>query len=112
MDLRGEAKPRVIANGCALPFRAASFGAVMLDPPYSDQYARNLYRTENPRPSWLLREAARVVRPSGRIGILHVAVPFAPPGCHLVKVYGVSTGVGFRIRAFTVYEREQACLPL
>jgi hypothetical protein len=110
VDLRPEAQPRLVASGTALPIRDASFKAVMLDPPYSDQYARNLYGTENPRPSWLLREAARVVVPGGRIGILHVAVPFAPPLCRLVKVYGVSTGVGFRIRAFTVYEREQASL--
>lgn len=107
VDIRSQAKPRVIADGAALPFRDECFFAVLCDPPYSDQYARNLYGTENPRPSWLLREAARVVRPGGRVGILHVAVPFAPPACRLVRVYGVSTGVGFRIRAFTVYERER-----
>lgn len=110
VDVREEARPRVVASGDALPFGDACFQAVMMDPPYSDQYARNLYRTGMPRNSWLLREAARVVVPGGRIGILHVAVPFSPPGCRLVKVYGVSTGVGFRIRAFTVYEREQAGL--
>jgi ubiquinone/menaquinone biosynthesis C-methylase UbiE len=96
-----------VADGRALPFRDASWPAVMLDPPYSDQYARNLYGVENPRPSWLLKEAARVVQPGGRVGILHVAVPFAPPGCRLVKVYGVSTGVGFRIRALTIFMKDQ-----
>jgi hypothetical protein len=111
VDVRDEARPLVVANGSELPFRAGAFPAVMIDPPYSAEYARNLYGTENPRPSWLLKEAARVVKPSGRIGILHVLVPFAPPGCRLVRVYGVSTGVGFRIRAFTVYEREQDALP-
>lgn len=107
VDLRAEARPRVQASGTALPFRDASFRAVMLDPPYSDEYARNLYQVANPRPSWLLREAARAVVPGGRIGILHVAVPFSPPGCRLVNVWGISTGVGFRIRALTVYERGQ-----
>lgn len=107
VDLRPQAWPRVIADGRALPFRDGSVPAVLLDPPYSDQYARTLYGVENPRPSWLLKEAARVVRPGGRVGILHVAVPFAPPHCRLVQVYGVSTGVGFRIRALTIYEKEQ-----
>ena len=107
---RAEARPTVQANGTALPFRDATFGAVMLDPPYSDEYARNLYGTENPRPSWLLKEAARVVKPGGRIGLLHVAIPFSPPGCWLVRVEGVTTGVGFRIRAFTIYEKSQAGL--
>jgi len=110
VDIRRQARPRVQASGTMLPFPSGAFKAILIDPPYSDQYAKNLYGTENPRPAWLLREAARVVKPSGRIGMLHVAVPFSPPGCRLVKVWGVTTGVGFRIRAFTVYEREQAVL--
>ena len=111
VDLRLEARPSVVANGCQLPFRDASFEAVMLDPPYTDAYARNLYGTENPRPSWLLKEAARVVVPGGRVGMMHVAVPFAPPGCHLVTVEAITIGPGFRVRAFTVYERGQPELP-
>ena len=96
VDIRPEASPRVVASGTALPFADASFKAVLLDPPYSDEYARNLYKTENPRPSWLLKEAARVVVPGGRVGILHVAIPFAPPACRLVTVWGISTGVGLQ----------------
>jgi hypothetical protein len=112
VDIRAEARPLVIANGEALPFRAGVFGAVLLDPPYSEAYARNLYGTTNPRPSWLLREAARVVKPGGRIGLLHVAVPVTPDGCLWIKTYGVVPAPGFRIRAFTVYERAQDSLPL
>jgi hypothetical protein len=110
VDLRAEARPMVRASGTALPFLNSSFPAIMIDPPYSDQYARVLYGVENPRPSWLLREAARVVRPGGRIGLLHVAVPFPPPDCDLANIYGITTGVGFRIRAFTVFERRQDTL--
>ena len=110
VDIRAEARPLVQANGAALPFRDRSFRAVLLDPPYSDAYARNLYGVENPRPSWLLAEAARVVVPGGRIGMMHVAIPFAPRGCFLVRVVPISTGVGFRIRALTIYERHQATL--
>lgn len=108
VDLRPEARPRVVASGTALPFPDDTFRAVMLDPPYSDAYARDLYRVENPRPSWLLREAARVVRCGGRIGFLHVAIPFAPPRCDYVKCYGITTGAGYRIRALTVYQKRQA----
>lgn len=79
VDVRLEARPWVVADGRHLPFADSTFKAVMMDPPYSETYARELYGTDNPRPSHLLREAARVVVPGGRIGILHVAVPFAPP---------------------------------
>ena len=106
VDVRAEARPRVQADGKHLPFRDASFKAVLMDPPYSDAYARNLYGVENPRPSWLLREAARVVQPGGRVGLVHVALPFAPPGCELVRVVPVSTGLGFRIRALTIFQRD------
>lgn len=110
VDIRRAARPTVVADGAALPFPDESFKAILIDPPYSDKCARNLYGTENPRPSWLLREASRVLVPCGKVGLLHVAVPFSPPRCKLVNVWGVTTGVGFRIRAFTVYQKEQDSL--
>lgn len=110
VDLRLEARPSVVANGTALPFRDGTFKAIMLDPPYTDVYARNLYGTENPRPAWLLREAARVVCPGGRIGFMHIGIPFAPPGCFLVKVRAITIGVGFRGRFWTIHEKQQAGL--
>lgn len=112
VDMRPAARPSVIAKGQALPFQEASFAAVMIDPPYTEEYARNLYRSEFPRPSHLLREAARVVKPGGRIGLLHIAVPITPADCEFVSSMGVVPGPGFRIRAFTVYQRRQASLPM
>lgn len=112
VDIRSAARPSVIARGEALPFRDATFKAVMIDPPYSEEYARNLYRSEFPRPAHLLKEACRVVIPGGRIGLLHIAVPMSPSGCSFVSSYGVIPGPGFRIRAFTIYERLPLGLPL
>lgn len=111
VDIRPEAHPDVVADGRDLPFEDASFAAVLIDPPYSVQYARDLYGTEYPRPSHLLREAARVVHPCGRIGFVHYLVPNPPPGCRIVAVRGVTQGCGYRIRALTVYERTQDDLP-
>jgi ubiquinone/menaquinone biosynthesis C-methylase UbiE len=86
---------------------------VLIDPPYSVEYAESLYGTDYPRPSHLLKEAARVVVPGGRVGILHFLVPFAPKGSGLefVAVRGVTTGLGYRIRAWTLFARQQANLP-
>ncbi len=105
VDLREAAAPDILADGRNLPLPEACFWGVMLDPPYSVEYARDLYGTEYPRPSHLLREAARVCRPGGRIGILHFLVPSPPRGCVIVDVRGVTQGCGYRIRAFTIYER-------
>lgn len=111
VDIRGAARPAVVARGEALPFRDAMFKATCIDPPYTEEYARNLYRSEFPRPSHLLREAARVVVPGGRIGLLHIAVPQTPEECVFVASFGVIPAPGFRVRAFTIYERRQVSLP-
>ena len=41
---------------------------------------------------------------------MHIGIPFAPPGCFLVKVRAITIGVGFRGRFWTIYEKEQASL--
>lgn len=111
VDIRREAAPDILADGRHLPFRDGSIAAVMLDPPYTEHYARELYGVDYPRPSHLLREAARVVRPGGRICFLHYHTPNPPDGTRLVVVKGCSTGYGMPMRAVTVYERDQVALP-
>lgn len=111
VDLRPDAHPDVLADGRNLPFGDGSVAAVMLDPPYTRAYAQELYGIEYPRPSHLLREAARVVRPNGRIVFVHYITPNPPPRCSLIKAFGLSTGFGFPMRAVCVYERRQLDLP-
>lgn len=110
VDIRPEAKPDILADGRALPLPDGSQAAVLLDPPYTEHYARDLYGTEYPRPAHLLAEASRVVRPNGRIGFVHYIVPHAPPGCRFLKAFGLSMGFGYPMRAVTIFEREQASL--
>jgi len=83
---------------------------VLLDPPYSVEYAKSLYNVEYPRPSHLLAEAARVVRRGGSVCMLHFLVPFPPPDCKVESVLGVTQGLGYRIRAWTVFRKLQATL--
>lgn len=110
VDIRPDARPDILADGRSLPFAGGSVEAVLLDPPYTEHYARDLYGTDYPRPGHLLREAARVVKPCGRIGFVHYITPNPPPGCRVVKVFGLSTGFGFPMRAVTIFERRQADL--
>jgi hypothetical protein len=107
VDARLVASPDVAADGRCLPFRSNTFGAVLLDPPYSIEYAESLYSVEYPRPSHLLAEAARVVRHGGAIGFLHYIVPLPPAGCSMESVLGVTQGLGYRIRAWTVFRKGQ-----
>ncbi len=105
VDIRPEAKPDVIADGRALPFADGTIAAVMLDPPYTKHYARELYGVDYPRPAHLLREAARVVRPGGRVVFVHYITPRPPPALRFVRALGLSTGFDMPIRAVSVYER-------
>lgn len=112
VDIREAAKPDILADGRKLPMADGEWqGGIMLDPPYTTHYARELYGVEYPRPSHLLREAARVIRPGGRIVFVHYITPKPPPGTRFVKAFGLSTGFDMPIRAVAVFERDQATLP-
>jgi SAM-dependent methyltransferase len=110
VDVRPEAKPDIVADGRKLPLEDGSIDAVLIDPPYTEEYARDLYGTDYPRPKHLLKEAARVVRPNGRIGIVHYIMPNPPEGCFFVKGFALSMGFGYPVRAVTIYERSQPAL--
>jgi SAM-dependent methyltransferase len=112
VDIRPTAQPDIIADGRKLPLPSGSVAAVMLDPPYSDHYAKELYGVQYPRPAQLLREAARVVRPGGRIVIVHYITPKPVRGTTFVKAFGLSTGFDMPMRAVTVFQRDGVVPPL
>lgn len=106
VDIRADAQPDILADGRDLPLDDGSVAAVMLDPPYSEGYAKSLYGVEYARPAHLLREAARVVRPGGRIAIVHYITPKPVAGTRFVKAFGLSTGFDMPMRAVTIFERD------
>lgn len=116
VDIRPEMEPDIVADVRAVPLPDQSFDWVMSDPPYTPEYAANLYGTAEhyPRPQQILRESARLLRPGGRVGILHFQVPMIPPGTGLrvVNVWGITTGSGYQIRAWSVFEKADAGMGL
>jgi hypothetical protein len=79
----------------------------MADPPYSQEYAANLYGTGDsyPKPGEILREAARLLRPGGKVGLLHFLIPMTRKPLKMRRVYGITTGNGSAIRAWTLCEK-------
>lgn len=106
VDIRPAARPDILADGRHLPLADGSWrGGILIDPPYSAHYARELYGVDYPRPSHLLREAARVLAPGGRVGIVHYHTPKPVGGLAFVKAFGLSIGFDMPMRALTFYER-------
>lgn len=112
VDIRPAARPDILADGRALPLSNGSIAGAMIDPPYCEEYAQSLYGVEYPRPSHLLREAARVVRPGGRIVLVHYITAAPAPGTRFVKALGLSIGFDAPMRAVSIYERDHAELAL
>ena len=107
VDIRPDACPDILADGRNIPLPDASVAAIMMDPPYSADYAKILYGVDYPRPSHLLREAARLVRPGGRIALVHYITAKPVAGIRFVKAFGLSTGFDMPMRAVSIYERDQ-----
>ena len=107
VDVRAEMKPDIVADCRSVPLPDESFDFILADPPYSEEYAANLYGTKQhyPKPGQIMREASRLLRPGGKVGLLHFQVPMIRKPLRIVGVYGVTTGCGYAIRAWTLAEK-------
>ena len=108
VDIRPEMKPTIIADCRNVPLPSNSVNWIIADPPYSKDYATNLYKTgkDYPKPGEILKEASRLLKKGGRVGILHFQVPMFRKPLKLLGVYGITTGLGYAIRAWSVYEKQ------
>jgi hypothetical protein len=108
VDIRPECTPTIVADCRQVPLKDESVNWIMADPPYAQDYAENLYGTGKsyPKPGEILKEAARLLKPQGRVGLLHFMVPMVRKPLRLVGVWGITTGAGYAIRAWSVFEKE------
>lgn len=105
VDIRPEMNPTYICDCRNVPLPDSSLEYIMADPPYSKQYAENLYGTQDvyPKPSEILKEATRLLQVGGLVGILHHQVPVFKKPLKLHKVYAVHRGLGFSIVAWSLF---------
>ena len=88
---------------------APGWPALIADPPYTEvdaeQYAPGARAF--PKANAVLRQMLAVVRPGGRVGMLHYVLPQPPrEGVRFVACVGVIVGYNNRMRCFSVFERE------
>jgi hypothetical protein len=88
----------------------------LMDPPYSEQEAKDLYGLQYVKIGQALNEAARVLKDAGVLVCLHRLVPQCWPGSSqdfkrlsMVGVVGVFTLSGMsNIRACTVWRKQES----
>jgi hypothetical protein len=83
--------------------------ALIADPPYTEDDAAKYApgRSVFPSANKILRNMLDVVRPGGRVGMLHYVLPQPPSvGVRFVACVGVIVGFNNRMRVFSVFELE------
>lgn len=107
VDIRPEKRPTVVADARSLPFADGSFRWILADPPYTEDHADNLYGTKSvyPSPHVLAQECMRVLAPSGYLGFMHHMVPKMRRPGRLLKVYTITQGMGYNVRAWSLFTK-------
>jgi hypothetical protein len=108
-DMRAETGADIVAPFDAIPCPDGSFGAVLADPPYADHW-QGQWHGDLPRPKHILREASRLVRPGGLIGILHIIVipAYRELSVWRIGLHPVLAGPNNAIRVLNVFQRYEA----
>lgn len=96
--------PQIVAGADALPFEDNSFDLYLSDPPYSPEDSKKYGCGTYPMRK-ALREARRVLRPGGHLGMLHTYYPPYKRGeWRLVGLIAVVLGVQRATRMFSIFE--------
>lgn len=106
-DMRAETGADIIAPFDTIPRDDNTFDHVLADPPYADHY-QNEWHGELPRPKHILREAARLVKPGGLIGILHIIIipAYKELGVCRVGLHPILAGPNNAVRVFNVFLKD------
>lgn len=89
------------------PHGCDEWGAILIDPPYSEIDAAHYApgADKYPSPNLLVKNALDAVLPGGRVGIIHYILPSPPKGSVFVAAIGVMCGFNNRIRVYSVFEK-------
>lgn len=107
VDLNATTTPTWVGDAHDLHWIAdGTYDLVILDPPYSDDEAEQLYSTPPLRPAKFIAEAVRVCRPGGHVAIYHVRQPARPTGTRLTHRIVVLTRSGHQARICFVFQKD------
>jgi len=105
VDIDPSVNPDIVATAEQLPFADNSFAWALADPPYSDEWSRQIWCQQPIRLRQTQKEIIRVVRPGGLIMWLHLRPFIWPKGCRTVAYIAVMAGVRSRVRLLHVIQK-------
>lgn len=107
VDIRPEKNPTIVADARSIPLPDDSFQWILADPPYTEDHADNLYGTGSvyPSPHIVAQECIRILRPGGFFGFMHPMVPKVKRPGRLLKVYTITQGMGYNVRAWSLFTK-------
>ena len=106
VDIKEELSPDLVADVHDLSMiDDESFDGGMADPPYTPEFAKNLYNTPYPKWSVWTRELVRVVKKGGKIGIMQNYVVPRLRYCRYVKVFVIVTRIKQYPKVVTIQKR-------
>lgn len=106
IDLRREVLPDVIGDAHTLCVASNSYELVILDPPYNDDYSRDMYGTGPLAYKRYIGEAVRVTKPGGFVAMYHMVMTPRPLGTKYYARVVVLTRVWHKPRVCCVFQKE------
>lgn len=111
VDLNPDLEPDILGDAHDLPIPGESFDCVVLDPPYSDEEARDIYGTPPLRKADYTKEAVRVLRPGGWLVVYTDREPARPPRCnHSLRIM-LTLRPHHRPRVVGIFQKRKPGMP-
>lgn len=106
VDIKEELRPDLLADVEDLSeIEDEKFDGVMADPPYTENFARELYNLPLPKWGKWTKEAVRICRTGGKIAIMHNYVVPRLPNCEYSKVLVIITRIKQYPKIVTVQKK-------
>ena len=104
-DLNPDVDPHLICDAHNLPFGGETFDVVVLDPPYSKDFAAGLYGAPRPRFRAYTTEAIRVLKRGGFLVVYHYVATPSLAGVRLAKRILIETRVWHTARVVHIHRK-------
>ena len=106
-DINPEVKPDIVCDAHNLPFSDNTFNFVLCDPPYSTDLSGRLYKTGPVKDNLYIKEAVRVTKVGGYVGLYHWVMQPRPKGTRYDRIIVIITRIRHHARFCCIFQKVQ-----